>query len=101
MGPVQPIVQPTLEFATCVDAPCGAREIFESGVARGRVLTCVRPLLRRVSCRGPRGESGDQVQIRPTRLKRLSQAHALEAPVAKLVVPIRSLDRAPSLSCDP
>src|SRR5688572_28126416 len=28
------------------------------------------------------------------------QAHALEAPVAKLVVPIRSLDRAPSLSCD-
>src|SRR5215217_9230456 len=29
------------------------------------------------------------------------QAHALEALVAKLVVLIRSLDRAPSLSCDP
>ena len=28
----------------------------------------------RVSCRGPRWESGDQVQIRPTRLKRLSQS---------------------------
>src|SRR3954453_14770467 len=28
------------------------------------------------------------------------QAHALEAPVAKLVFPIRSLDRAPSLSFD-
>src|SRR5687767_10974504 len=28
------------------------------------------------------------------------QAHALEAPVAKLVFLIRSLDRAPSLSCD-
>src|SRR3954464_14311488 len=62
------------KFATCVDAPLGAREIFESGTARGRVLTCVRPLLRRVPCRGPRWESGDQVQIRPTRLKRLSQS---------------------------
>src|SRR4051794_6876357 len=29
------------------------------------------------------------------------QAHALEALVVKLVVPIPSLDRAPSLSCDP
>src|SRR5215207_2009093 len=29
------------------------------------------------------------------------QAHALDALVAKLVVLIRSLDRAPSLSCDP
>src|SRR3954468_21707962 len=28
-------------FATCVDAPFGAREIFRSGVARGQVLTCV------------------------------------------------------------
>src|SRR5215203_5293961 len=49
------------EFATCVDAPLGAREIFESGVARGRVLTCVRPLVR-LTRRGPRWESGDQVQ---------------------------------------
>src|SRR5215218_8031410 len=30
-----------------------------------------------------------------------SQAHALEALVAKLVFLIRSLDRAPFLSCDP
>src|SRR3954454_980560 len=61
-------------FATCVDAPSGAREIFESGVARGRVLTCVRPLLRRVPCRGPRWESEDQGQFKPTRWKRLSQS---------------------------
>src|SRR3954470_5866359 len=74
MGPVQPIVQPTPEFATCVDAPFGAREIFKSGAARGRVLTCVRPLLRRVPCRGPGWESVDQVQFRATRLKRLSQS---------------------------
>src|SRR5215212_11810540 len=64
----------TTLITTCVDAPLGAREIFESGVARGRVLTCVRPLLRRVPCRRPRWESEDQVQVRPTRLKRLSQS---------------------------
>src|SRR3954471_2025594 len=57
-------------FATCVDAPLGAREIFKSGVARGRVLTCVRPLMR-LTRRGPRWESEDQVQFKPTRLKRL------------------------------
>src|SRR5690349_21431497 len=37
-------------------------------------LTCVRPLLQHVPCRGPRWEPEDQVQIRPTRLKRLSQS---------------------------
>ena len=56
-------------FATCVDAPLGAGEIFESGVARGRVLTCVRPLVR-LTRRGPRWESGDQVQIKDPRRKR-------------------------------
>src|SRR4051794_5379041 len=60
-------------FATCVDAPFGAREIFRSGVARGRVLTCVRPLMR-LTRRRPRWESVDQVQFKPTRLKRLSQS---------------------------
>src|SRR5215208_4920217 len=68
------MLRPTSEFATCVDAPLGAREIVWIGAARGRVLTCVRPLLRRVSCRGPRWESEDQVQFKPTRLKRLSQS---------------------------
>src|SRR3954469_18545740 len=67
-------MRPTPEFATCVDAPFGAREIFKSGAARGRVLTCVRPLLRRVSCRGPRWESRDQVQIKDPRRKRGSVA---------------------------
>src|SRR5215210_8885720 len=72
-GPVQPLSPPFPNFATCVDAPLGAREIFESGTARGRVLTCVRPLLR-LTRRGPRWESGDQVQFKPARLKRLSQS---------------------------
>src|SRR4051794_26365635 len=79
-------------FATCVDARLGAREIFKSGVARGRVLTCVRPLLRRVPCRGPRWESGDQVQVRPTRLKRLSQSWFSRSRLSTV---------APSLSFDP
>src|SRR4051812_34782543 len=60
-------------IASCVDAPLGAREIFKSGAARGRVLTCVRPLMR-LTRRRPRWESEDQVQFRPTRLKRLSQS---------------------------
>src|SRR5215210_8043312 len=72
-GPVQPLSPPFPNFATCVDAPLGAREIFKSGAARGQVLTCVRPLLR-LTRRGPRWESGDQVQFKPTRLKRLSQS---------------------------
>ena len=59
--------------ATCVDARLGAREIFRSGVARGRVLTCVRPLMR-LTRRRPGWESVDQVQFRPTRLTRLSQS---------------------------
>src|SRR3954465_7462031 len=61
--------------ATCVDAPFGAREIFESGTARGRVLTCVRPLMRlRLTRRRPGWESEDRVQFRHTRLTRLSQS---------------------------
>ena len=72
--PSRPFSGSLTNFATCVDAPIGAREIFRSVPARGRVLTCVRPWMRRVPCRGPRWESGDQVQFKPTRLKRLSQS---------------------------
>ena len=77
-GPVWPILRPMPEFATCVDArfgACvdarfGARRIFWMGAARGRVLTCVRPLMR-LTRRGPGWEFADQVQFRPTRLERL------------------------------
>ena len=64
---------PSRQQPTCVDAPLGAREIFKSGVARGRVLTCVRPLMR-LTRRGPRWEFEDQVQFKPTRSRRLSQS---------------------------
>ncbi len=60
-------------FATCVDARFGARRIFWIGAARGRVLTCVRPLMR-LTRRRPGWEFADQVQFRPTRLERLSQS---------------------------
>src|SRR5215204_1208358 len=90
-GRSPPIVRPTPEFATCVDAPLGAREIFKSGVARGRVLTCVRPLMR-LTRRRPGWESEDQVQFKPTRLTRLSQSWFSRSGL---------LTVAPSLSCDP
>src|ERR1700710_1695934 len=76
-------------FATCVDAPLGAREIFKSGVARGRVLTCVRPLMR-LTRRRPGWEFADQVQCTPTRLKRLSQSWFSRSRLSTV---------APSLSC--
>ena len=60
-------------FATCVDARFGARRIFWIGAARGQVLTCVRPLMR-LTRRRPGWEFADQVQIRATRLERLSQS---------------------------
>ena len=66
--------QPTRKnFAKCVDAPGDAREIFRIRAARGRVLTCVRPLMR-LTCRGPEWEFADQVQYRTTRSRRLSQS---------------------------
>jgi hypothetical protein len=61
-------------FATCVDAPRDAREIFGFDAARGRVRTCVRPRMRPFTRRGPGWEFADQVQIRTTCLKHLSQS---------------------------
>lgn len=41
----------------CVDTPVGARRIFSKSAERGRVLTCVRPLLRLSHAAGPYGSS--------------------------------------------
>src|SRR3954451_14007188 len=54
----------------CVHPRFDARRIFWIGAARGRVLTCVRPLMR-LTRRRPGWEFADQAQISPTRLKRL------------------------------
>src|SRR5215212_3464676 len=88
--PSAPTTQPI--HATCVDAPLGARRIVVLGAARRRVLTCVRPLMRRVSCRGPGWEAADRVQIKAAS-SRYGVAHWLSRPRLSTV--------APSLSCDP
>ena len=53
------------------ERPLGARKIVWIGATRGRVLTCVRPLVRRVPCRGPVWEFVDQVQLNPARSRRV------------------------------
>src|SRR3954464_1717928 len=77
--------------ATCVDAPLGARRIVVLGAARRRVLTCVRPLLRRVSCRGPGWESADRVQIKAA-YSRYGVAHWLSRPRLSTGAPYPSSD---------
>jgi len=54
---------------TCVDARLGARRIFWIGVARRRVRTCVRPLVRPITGRGPGWEFADQLQFNAARSK--------------------------------
>ena len=51
--------------------PLGCKQNLWTGAARDRVLSCVRPLMRRVTCRGPvwECESGDQITT--ARSKRL------------------------------
>jgi hypothetical protein len=55
---------------TSVDASVSAREIFKFCIARSRVLTSVRPLLRPIICRGPVWEFADRIQITATRSRR-------------------------------
>src|SRR3954451_11900858 len=83
--------------ATCVDAPLGARRIIVLGAARRRVLTCVRPLMRRVSCRGPGWESADRVQIKAA-YSRYGVAHWLSRPRLSTGAPYPSSDLPPAPS---
>src|SRR5215218_4871402 len=84
----------SLARATCVDAPLGARRIVVLGAARRRVLICVRPLMRRVSCRGPGWESADRVQIKAA-YSRYGVAHWLSRPRLSTVAPYPSSDLPP------
>src|SRR4051812_37358040 len=77
--------------ATCVDAPLGARRIIVRGAARRRVLTCVRPLMRRVSCRGPGWEFADRVQIKAA-YSWYGVAHWFSRPRLSTVAPYPSSD---------
>jgi hypothetical protein len=48
----------------------GRKRNLREGIARSRVLTSVRPLMRPFTCRGPVWEFADRVQITATRSRR-------------------------------
>ena len=52
--------------------PHGSKKNLSTGAAHSRVLTCIRPLLRRVSCRRPVWEFADQIQNNLARSRRSS-----------------------------
>ena len=75
---------PTQEGCCCIAA------------ARGQVLTCVRPLMR-LTRRRPGWEFADQVQISPTRLKRLSQSwFSRSRPNDRCAIPLLRPSHAPT-----
>ena len=75
----------------CVDAPSGASRISGRALARGRVLPCVRPLMRPSHAAGPYGSARVEIHITGTRSKR--------SPCAWFSRP-RLTDVAPYLSVD-
>jgi hypothetical protein len=68
---------------------CKKNLLEKQSKERGRVLTCVRPLLRLVTCRRPVWEFAERGPIQP---------RALKAPIHDLVFPIPSLDHCAILS---
>ena len=68
---------PTLEPGDVVimdmcGRPLRSKKNLQDGSARRRVLTCVRPLMRRVTCRGPVWESADRIHFNLARSRRSS-----------------------------
>jgi hypothetical protein len=84
--------RPDPAFATSVDAPRGARRIFQNERRLGWVLTSVRPLMRPFICRGPVSEFADQVQIK-TACSRHSVANWLPDPASPTLAPYSPSDR--------
>jgi hypothetical protein len=68
-----------------VDAPLQARENFGIAVARGRMLSSVRPLMRQEASRRPVWEFADQVQITRSVLEALWKALVVPAPSHRLL----------------
>jgi hypothetical protein len=68
-----------------VDAPFQARENFGIVVARGRMLSSVRPLMRQEDSRRPVWEFADRVQITQSVLEALWKALVLPAPSRRLL----------------
>ena len=68
-----------------VDAPFQARENFGIVVARGRMLSSVRPLMRQEDSRRPVWEFADRVQITRSVLEALWKALVVPAPSRRLL----------------
>src|ERR1700749_4387914 len=68
-----------------VDAPFQARENVGVVVARGRMLSSVRPLMRQEDSRRPVWEFADRVQITRSVLEALWQALVVPAPSRRLL----------------
>jgi hypothetical protein len=68
-----------------VDAPFRARENVGTVVARGRMLSSVRPVMRREDSRRPVWEFADRVQITRSVLEALWKALVLPAPSRRLL----------------
>src|SRR3984893_16723977 len=80
--------QRTGQLGVCypsVDAPFQARENVEIVVARGRMLSSVRPLMRQEDSRRPVWEFADRVQITPSVLEALWIALVVPAPSRRLL----------------
>jgi hypothetical protein len=68
-----------------VDAPFQARENVGVVVARGRMLSSVRPLMRQEDSRRPVWEFADRVQITQSVLEALWKALVIPAPSRRLL----------------
>src|SRR6476469_6097132 len=76
--------EPTGGFPS-VDAPFQARENVGVVVARGRMLSSVRPLMRQEDSRRPVWEFADRVQITQSVLEALWKALVIPAPSRRLL----------------
>ena len=74
----------TVRFPS-VDAPFQARENVGVVVARGRMLSSVRPLMRQEDSRRPVWEFADRVQITQSVLEALWKALVVPAPSRRLL----------------
>jgi hypothetical protein len=78
-------VEETITGFPSVDAPLQARENIGIAVARGRMLSSVRPSMRQDDSRRPVWEFADQVQITRSVLEALWKALVVPAPSGRLL----------------
>ena len=80
--------RPAKDRSPSVDAPLHARENVRLGVARGRMLSSVRPWMRHEDSRRPVWEFADQVQITRSVLEAQWKALVIPAPSRHTLLPL-------------